>query len=107
MFGKVTFQNICQALAPRLSPLVLDADALNLIGADRELQAILASRAAPSILTPHPAEAARMLGVSTAAVQADRLQAALDIAQRHRALAVLKGCGSIIATADGRACGRC
>ena len=83
-------------------PLVLDADALNLIGADRELQASLASRAAPSILTPHPAEAARMLGVSTAAVQADRLQAALDIAQRHRALAVLKGCGSIIATADGR-----
>ncbi len=83
-------------------PLVLDADALNLIGADAGLRADLAVRQAPSILTPHPAEAARMLGVSTATVQTDRLQAALDLAQRHRAVVVLKGCGSIITTPDGR-----
>ncbi|ENO78865.1 NAD(P)H-hydrate dehydratase [Thauera sp. 63] len=83
-------------------PLVLDADALNLIGRDPQLQAMLAARRAPSVLTPHPAEAGRLLGLTTAAVQADRLQAAIDIAARLHALVVLKGCGSIIATPDGR-----
>jgi len=81
---------------------VLDADALNLIGSDATLAARLATRRAPSILTPHPAEAGRMLGVNTATIQADRLQAALEMASRHRAVVVLKGCGSIIATPDGR-----
>ena len=47
-------------------------------------------------------EAGRMLGIGTAAVQSDRLQAALDIARRYNALTVLKGCGSIIAAPDGR-----
>ncbi|MDY0073098.1 MAG: NAD(P)H-hydrate dehydratase [Thauera sp.] len=83
-------------------PLVLDADALNLIGADPALQQQLSARDAPDILTPHPAEAARLLGITTAAVQSDRLGAALEIARRYRASIVLKGSGSIIATADGR-----
>lgn len=83
-------------------PLVLDADALNLVGADPALAKALGTRAAPTVLTPHPAEAARMLGCDTASVQANRLSAAIELARRHQALVVLKGCGSIIATADGR-----
>lgn len=83
-------------------PLLLDADALNAIAADRALQAALTARSAPSLLTPHPAEAARLLGSSVAAVQADRVAAARELARRHRASVVLKGCGSVIAFADGR-----
>lgn len=82
-------------------PLVLDADALNLIAASKTLQARLQKRSAPCVLTPHPAEAARLLVCATAAVQADRVQAAVELAQRYRAVAVLKGNGSIIASPDG------
>ena len=82
-------------------PLVLDADALNLIAASKTLQARLPKRHAPSVLTPHPAEAARLLGCTTAQVQADRVKAAVELAQRYRAVAVLKGNGSLIAGADG------
>jgi ADP-dependent NAD(P)H-hydrate dehydratase / NAD(P)H-hydrate epimerase len=83
------------------APLVLDADALNLIAASKTLQTRLPKRGAPCVLTPHPAEAARLLGCATAAVQADRVQAAIELAQRYRAVAVLKGNGSIIANPDG------
>lgn len=82
-------------------PLVLDADALNLIAASKTLQARLPKRAAHSVLTPHPAEAARLLGCATAAVQSDRVKAAIELAQRYRAVAVLKGNGSVIASPDG------
>jgi hydroxyethylthiazole kinase-like uncharacterized protein yjeF len=82
-------------------PLVLDADALNLIASSKTLQARLPKRNAPSVLTPHPAEAARLLGCATAAVQADRIRAALDISQRYQAVVVLKGNGSIISSPDG------
>ena len=82
-------------------PLVLDADALNLIAASKTLQARLQKRSAPCVLTPHPAEAARLLSCATAAVQADRVKAAIELAQRYRAVAVLKGNGSIIASPDG------
>jgi hydroxyethylthiazole kinase-like uncharacterized protein yjeF len=81
-------------------PLVLDADALNLIAASRALAAILAKRNSASILTPHPAEAARLLGVTTGAVQADRVASARAIAQRYGSLVVLKGNGSVIAAPD-------
>ena len=82
-------------------PLVLDADALNLVAASKTLQARLPKRSAPCVLTPHPAEAARLLGCATTQVQSDRLTAALELAQRYHAVAVLKGNGSIIASADG------
>ena len=81
-------------------PLVLDADALNLIAASKTLQARLPKRAAACVITPHPAEAARLLGCTTEAVQSDRLKAATELAQRYRAIAVLKGNGSIIASPD-------
>ncbi|MBE0620033.1 MAG: NAD(P)H-hydrate dehydratase [Burkholderiales bacterium] len=82
-------------------PLVLDADALNLIAASKTLQARLVKRDAAGVLTPHPAEAARLLGCTTAQVQTDRVKAAIELAQRYRAVAVLKGNGSIIADPDG------
>jgi len=83
-------------------PLVLDADALNLIAGQEPLQVALASRGwVPSVLTPHPAEAARLLGVTTAQVQADRVQAAVALAERFHAVAVLKGAGSIVAEPGG------
>jgi ADP-dependent NAD(P)H-hydrate dehydratase / NAD(P)H-hydrate epimerase len=82
-------------------PLVLDADALNLIASSKTLQTRLPKRSAASVLTPHPAEAARLLGCATAAVQADRIKAALELAQRYQAITVLKGNGSIIASPDG------
>jgi ADP-dependent NAD(P)H-hydrate dehydratase / NAD(P)H-hydrate epimerase len=81
--------------------LVLDADALNAIAVDDSLQALLKARAAkalPTVLTPHPLEAARLLGMTTAQVQADRLQAAQTLADRFACTVILKGSGSIIAS---------
>jgi hydroxyethylthiazole kinase-like uncharacterized protein yjeF len=59
-------------------------------------------RGAPTLLTPHPAEAARLLGIATDEVQRDRVAAALQIAQRFRAHVALKGCGTVVAFPDGR-----
>ncbi|HEX9278771.1 MAG TPA: NAD(P)H-hydrate epimerase, partial [Casimicrobiaceae bacterium] len=70
-------------------PLVLDADALNLIAADAELARAVAARNAPTAITPHPAEAARLLSTGTAEVQGDRLSAALALAAKFRAGVVL------------------
>ncbi len=86
--------------------LVLDADALNAVSRDPALQELLAARRCgqqrPTILTPHPLEAARLLGTDTAAVQADRLDAAQRLAKRYGAVVVLKGSGSIIAAPGER-----
>ena len=82
-------------------PLLLDADALNLLAVEGELQLALATRDAPTLLTPHPAEAARLLDCSVAAVEADRLAAAVELASQYRAWVALKGCGTIIATPAG------
>ncbi|MBR0565866.1 NAD(P)H-hydrate dehydratase [Azoarcus sp. L1K30] len=83
-------------------PLLLDADALNIIANDAALAHALGARTAVTLITPHPAEAARLLGATTTTVQHDRLAAALALASRYNAITVLKGCGSIIATPDGR-----
>ena len=83
-------------------PLVLDADALNLVAQEGNLQVALASRNTPTLLTPHPAEAARLLDRDTADIQTDRITAALEIASRYNAHVVLKGCGTVVATPDGR-----
>jgi ADP-dependent NAD(P)H-hydrate dehydratase / NAD(P)H-hydrate epimerase len=88
------------ALASSL-PLVLDADALNLIATATELRAKVMERSATTLLTPHPAEAARLLGVTTAKVQEDRVAAALKLAGTYRCGIVLKGAGSICAWPDG------
>lgn len=83
-------------------PLVLDADALNLIAQEYGLQQRLARRRAPSLLTPHPAEAARLMGSDTAQVQHNRLSVAAELASRFNACVILKGSGSIVAAPDGR-----
>lgn len=83
-------------------PVLFDADALNLLASHPVLAARVARRAAPTLITPHPAEAARLLGSTTAAVQADRVGAALQLAQRFTAHVALKGCGTVIAHPDGR-----
>jgi hydroxyethylthiazole kinase-like uncharacterized protein yjeF len=82
-------------------PLVVDADALNMIATDANLRALVAQRTAATILTPHPAEGARILECTIAAVQHDRVSAACQIATRLRSSVVLKGAGSICAFADG------
>jgi hydroxyethylthiazole kinase-like uncharacterized protein yjeF len=93
------------ALLSRAARLLLDADALNAIAADAALQTLLAARAdraLPTVLTPHPLEAARLLGLpGAAAVQADRLAAADTLARRWRCVVVLKGSGTVLA-APGR-----
>ena len=94
-------RHLTAALSQAL-PLVIDADALNMIAADEKLAAALASRSAPAVLTPHPAEAARLLHVSTREVQKDRLYAAVELAKTFRAGVVLKGAGSICAWPDGQ-----
>ncbi len=84
--------------------LVLDADALNAISVDTSLQTLLIARSKrgskdqiATVLTPHPLEAARLLGMSTAQVQADRLAAAQTLADRFASVVILKGAGSVIA----------
>lgn len=81
-------------------PLVLDADALNLIAAHPDLQQALAQRSQPALMTPHPLEAARLLNASAKEVQADRLSAARQLARQFNAVIVLKGSGTVIASAD-------
>lgn len=98
---------IRQALPRLLSAaarLVLDADALNAVAADPALAALLKARhhrQRETVLTPHPLEAARLLGADTASVQGDRLAAARELGQRFGSVVVLKGSGSVIAGPDG------
>ena len=88
------------ALQSRL-PLVLDADGLNIIAASNDLKNKLKQIDTAKILTPHPAEAARLLGASTRDVQNDRVGAAITLARNLNSLVVLKGSGSICAAPDG------
>lgn len=84
----------------RAAQLVIDADALNALAGSAELQQALVDRhgrGQRSVITPHPLEAARLLGTSSAAVQADRLAAARELAERFCCTVILKGSGSIIA----------
>ncbi len=88
----------------RSARLVLDADALNAIAAEPSLADALRARAArgrPSILTPHPLEAARLLGSHPAQVQSDRLASAQELARRFNCVVVLKGSGTVTAAPDG------
>lgn len=92
---------LAQALASTI-PRVIDADGLNLLAQSPLLQRKCAVSPAPTFITPHPAEAARLLGSTTEAIQADRLAAALQLARRLNAHVALKGCGTIAATPGGR-----
>ena len=98
--GLGTSRNAHDLLGRALStslPLVIDADGLNLIAAEAPLQTRLAQRNAPTLLTPHPLEAARLLNTNAETIQADRLAAANSITRRYQSTVILKGSGSIIA----------
>lgn len=82
--------------------LVLDADALNLVAAHSGLKQAVLARTAPTLLTPHPGEAARLLDCDAATIQRERTVAALRLASEYRAFVVLKGTGSVCATGDGQ-----
>ncbi len=91
------------AQSPRL---VLDADALNAVAEDPALAFALQARGSRdqhTVLTPHPLEAARLLDIGTAQVQSQRLQAARTLAQRFQCTVLLKGSGTVIASATDAA----
>ncbi len=82
-------------------PLVLDADALNIIASDFGLRDRLRDRTAPTTVTPHPGEAARMLNITVEQVNADRISSARMLSERFRANVVLKGAGSVCVSVTG------
>jgi NAD(P)H-hydrate epimerase len=86
---------------PRIAaPLVVDADALNML-ADAGGPAAFPARSAPTILTPHPGEMGRLVGASTREVQRDRIGLARRYATEHGVTLVLKGAGTVVATPAG------
>ncbi|MHC8322656.1 NAD(P)H-hydrate dehydratase [Pseudomonas sp. GB2N2] len=89
-------RSLLSAAANAPLPQVWDADALNMLAEER---VILPK---DCVITPHPGEAARLLGLSTADVQADRPAAAHALSKKYTAVVILKGAGSLIASPDGR-----
>jgi NAD(P)H-hydrate epimerase len=86
---------LIEALVGEFSgPLVLDADALNVLDARRRWR--LKQRSAPALFTPHPGEMGRLIGRDTAAVQADRRETALAFARDHGGVLVLKGAETLV-----------
>ena len=94
-------KNCLEKALKLLLPMVIDADALNLLAQNPSLETPLKQSTREKILTPHPAEAARLLKTSTSLIQANRVKAAQQIAEKYNAVTILKGAGSIIARADG------
>jgi hydroxyethylthiazole kinase-like uncharacterized protein yjeF len=101
--GGAAVAELLPELLDRAQGLVLDADALNALAADPALQAQLRDRgrrdngAQATVLTPHPLEAARLLGTEASTVQQNRLAAAQELAERLACVVVLKGSGTVIA----------
>lgn len=81
-------------------PSVLDADALNLIADNRDLRAACVKRKADTLISPHPGEAARLLGSTIAEVQKDRVAAAQRLSRDLNAHVALKGNGSVLVARD-------
>ena len=79
-------------------PVVLDADALNVLAGDTT---VLKRSRARLVLTPHPGEMSRLCGTDTAAVQSDRIGVTRSFAEKHECVVVLKGARTVIASADG------
>ncbi|MGJ7496096.1 NAD(P)H-hydrate dehydratase [Variovorax sp. RT4R15] len=98
--GGAAVRGVLPRLISTAQRLVIDADALNAIALDPGLQTLLTARGRrrqSTVLTPHPLEAARLLDIGTAAVQADRLGSAQKLANRFGAVVVLKGSGTVVA----------
>jgi ADP-dependent NAD(P)H-hydrate dehydratase / NAD(P)H-hydrate epimerase len=100
--GWLAAEPLEQLLASQV-PLIMDADGLNAIADTPALRHLLQARRSTTtatVLTPHPLEAARLLGCSTAHIQSHRLASAEQLAQNYGCTVVLKGSGSIIARPD-------
>lgn len=97
--GGTAVEAVLPEVLQRSACLVLDADGLNAVAQDSALQNALRQRGSkqPTVITPHPLEAARLLGCSTAQVQNNRLKAAQELAERFQCSVVLKGSGTVIA----------
>ncbi|RFC37383.1 MAG: yjeF C-terminal region, hydroxyethylthiazole kinase-related [Candidatus Nitrotoga sp. LAW] len=95
-------QKILQDALKLDTVLVLDADALNILALRPDLSTILISRKHASVITPHPGEAARLLGCNTEEVQAVRAEAAQELAKRFNSAVVLKGANSLCVTRDNK-----
>jgi NAD(P)H-hydrate epimerase len=95
-----TVKFVTGLLAATKIPAVIDADALNILAAKPVLLAKLA-RGRTVVLTPHPGEMARLVGITISAVQANRLDVARGFAQRFGVTLVLKGARTLIAHPDG------
>jgi hydroxyethylthiazole kinase-like uncharacterized protein yjeF len=97
--GGSAVQEVLPEVLRRSAHLVLDADGLNAVAQEPSLQQALRQRdkAQPTVITPHPLEAARLLGCHTQQVQNDRLKAAQELAERFQCSVVLKGSGTVIA----------
>lgn len=101
--GGTAMGSAMEPLLAATRQLVLDADGLNAVARSPALQRRLAARQAAgqaTVLTPHPLEAARLLQITTARVQDDRLRAARSLAERYGCTVVLKGSGTVIAAPD-------
>ncbi len=90
-------REMLEAVLTNRQPVVIDADGLNLL-------AVAGGRRDNWVLTPHPGEAGRLLGCSTAEVQADRFSAVRELAGRYGGVGVLKGAGSLVSGPDGPVC---
>ena len=102
--GGETVRQALPEVLTRAHRLVLDADGLNAVAADSGLQDSLRARAdrgLATVLTPHPLEAARLAGCSSAAIQEDRVAHARALARQFRAVVLLKGSGTVVATPSG------
>ena len=98
--GGESVKTVIPDILKKAMRLVLDADALNAIAGDPQLQRLLAARhqaGCSTVLTPHPLEAARLAGLTAVQIQANRLAAAQVLAERFQCVVVLKGSGTVVA----------
>ena len=94
-------QDLLSCILPEcMLPMVLDADALNILSLQPGLLRALAGR--PVVLTPHPGEMARLMGSTAEEIQRCRIEASRDFARTHQVTVLLKGARSVIAEPDGR-----
>lgn len=88
--------HLLAALLPLPNPMVLDADALNLVARHPHLQSALQARTEVTILTPHPLEASRLLNLPVSHIQQHRITSAINLARQYQCITILKGAGTII-----------
>ena len=100
--GADTARFVTGLLSATTLPAVIDADALNIVSQQIDLLTDLTKDGRTVVLTPHPGEMARLAGIKTSEVQANRLDVARSVALRHRVTVVLKGARTLIAHPDGR-----